>query len=111
MKRHSRIALAAAVIPMLGWHFPASADSTEAMCKFRKDGETRQNPSGPCSFSQRQGYVSITLRNGDNYELRPTEKADHFKDEKGNKVVRTVTGDGAHEYKWENKKIIVSWTP
>ncbi len=86
----------------------ALADTTEAMCEMRKDGETKQGATGPCTFSQRQGYVSIALRNGDRIELSPADKPDHFKDEKGKTVVRTVTGNG-QEYKWDGKKLIVRW--
>ena len=82
------------------------ADTAEATCELRKDGEIKQGASGPCTFSQRQGFVSIELRNGERVELSPTDKPDHFKDEKGKTVVRTVTGSG-HEYKWDGKKLIV----
>jgi hypothetical protein len=84
------------------------ADTTEAMCVVHKQGE-KKNASGPCDFSQREGYVSIKLRNGDSYELRPGEKPNHFKDMKGNKVVRTVIGPNSHEYKWDGKKIVVTF--
>jgi len=85
----------------------ALADTAEADCVLRKDGENKEGASGPCSFSQRQGYVNIDLRNGDRFDLSPGEKADHYRDQQGKKVVRTVAGDGSHEYKWEGKKIIV----
>ncbi len=86
-----------------------SADTNYSTCEVRKDGDTKQKASGPCTFSQRQGYVDIDLRNGDTYSLRPTDKPNHFKDQKGNKVVRTVSGGGSHEYKWEHKRIIVTF--
>jgi uncharacterized membrane protein len=70
----------------------ARADSSEANCQVRKDGETKQGRSGPCTFSQRQGYIDIDLRNGMTYSLSPANKADHLKDQKGNKVVRTQAG-------------------
>jgi hypothetical protein len=88
--------------------FDASADNADAYCEFRKGGETRQGRTGPCDFSQRQGYVSIDLRNGDSWELSPTDQANQFRDQKGNKVVRTASGS-SHEYKWDNKKIIVTF--
>ena len=87
----------------------ASADTDYSTCEVRKDGDTKKKASGPCTFSQRQGYVDIDLRNGDTYSLRPMDKPNHFKDQKGNKVVRTVSGGGSHEYKWENKRIIVTF--
>jgi hypothetical protein len=86
---------------------PASADTASARCEVRKGGETKQGRSGPCDFSQRQGYVSIDLKNGETWELAPADQANHFRDQKGNKVVRTASGDS--EYKWDNKKIIVTF--
>ena len=71
---------------------PASADNASAYCEVRKDGETRHGRSGPCDFSQRQGYVTIDLRNGETWELSPGERPDHFRHQKGNKVVRNAGG-------------------
>jgi hypothetical protein len=87
---------------------PASADTASAHCEVRKHGETEQGRSGPCDFSQRQGYVVIDLRDGEKWELSPAEEPQKFRDQKGNAVVRTASGD-SHEYKWEHKKIIVTF--
>ena len=87
---------------------PATADNASAYCEVRKDGETKHGRSGACDFSQRQGYVTIDLRNGETWDLSPGDKPNHFRDQKGNKVVRTASGD-SHEYKWDNKKIIVTF--
>jgi hypothetical protein len=108
MKAGKLVSIAALVLAAAGWIPVAAADTAEAMCEARKDGETRKGASGPCSFSQRQGYVSIDLRNGETWELSPRDKPNHFRDQKGNKVVRSVEG-GDHIYKWEHRKIIVSF--
>jgi hypothetical protein len=84
----------------------ASADTAEATCEVRKDGEAKAGQSGACTFSQRQGYVDISLRNGESWNLKPGEGANQYRDQKGNKVVRTVEGQD-HVYKWPNKKITV----
>jgi hypothetical protein len=87
----------------------AWADSTRARCEFRKDAEKQRGPSGPCTFSQRQGYVTLELDDGSEFELRPGAKPDHFHDEGGHKVTRKASGD-VHEYKWEGgKRIIVTF--
>lgn len=109
MIQMSACAAAIAVLALGAWSHAALADTSEAMCEVRKDGDKKKNASGPCDFSQRQGYVSINLRNGDDFELRPADKANHFKDQKGNKVVRTVTGANTQEYKWDGKKITVTF--
>lgn len=84
----------------------ARADTTEATCEVRKDGEAKAGQSGACTFSQRQGYVDISLRNGESWNLTPGDAANQYRDQKGNKVVRTVEGQD-HIYKWPNKKITV----
>jgi len=95
---------------MSGWTHIAKADSLEATCEVRKDGEKQKGKSGPCTFGQRQGYIDIDLRNGDTVSLSPTNQANHFKDQKGNKVVRTGTGSDRQEYKWEGgRRVIVTF--
>lgn len=98
------------VVSALGtWTGAARADSAEAMCEVRKEGETRKGASGPCTFSQRQGYINLDLRNGETYSLAPGSNANHYKDQKGHKVVRSPGASGVEEFKWEGgKKIIVT---
>ncbi len=109
--RKPGIAAAAVVVMTLGaWTQSSHADTADATCEVRKEGETKQGASGPCTFSQRQGYIDLDLRNGDSYSLSPGNKADHYKDQKGNKVVRTRSGGGSEEFKWEGgKKILVTF--
>jgi hypothetical protein len=109
MKLFSILSVACAALAAAAPFASASADSAEAMCEVRKDGDTKRGASGPCTFSQRQGYVDLDLRNGDTYSLAPGNKSGHYKDQKGNKVVRTSAGN-SEEFKWEGgKKIIVTW--
>jgi hypothetical protein len=97
----SLLLLGAVVVPQ-----PARADSADANCEVRKDGDKQKGKSGPCTFGQRQGYIDIDLKNGDTVALRPTDKANHFKDQHGNKVVRTQSGGSSQTFKWENGKHI-----
>jgi hypothetical protein len=82
----------------------AGADTASATCEVRKDGEKQGGKSGPCTFGQRQGYVDIDLRNGDTYSLSPGNNANHYRDQKGNKVVRTNSTAGSQQFRWENGK-------
>jgi hypothetical protein len=84
----------------------AAADTAEATCEVRKEGEAKAGQSGSCTFSQRQGYVDISLRSGDSWSLAPGDQANQYRDEKGNKVVRTVEGQD-QVYKWASRKITV----
>jgi hypothetical protein len=96
------------LIAALGVAQVAIAGSEDAMCEFRKDGDTVNKKSGWCTVSQRQGYVSIDLRNGTSWDLRPAGSANHYRDQDGNKVVRSNQGS-EQVYKWDNKKIVVSY--
>lgn len=88
----------------------AYADSAEATCEVRKDGDRQKGKSGACTVSQRQGYVDINLRNGDSVRLSPGGKSDHYKDQNGNKVVRISSGGSGETFKWENgKHIAITW--
>ncbi len=109
MKLIRTLMLSTALLGLVMTQTIAMADSTEANCNFYKKGELREKASGPCQFSQRQGYVDITLRNGHSFRLSPGNKPNHYKDQNGNKVVRTVKGNGDHKYKWEHKRIVVSF--
>jgi hypothetical protein len=84
----------------------AKADTAEANCEVRKDGERQGGKSGPCTFGQRQGNFDIDLRNGVTYSLRAGDKANHYRDQKGNKVVRTSSTANSQEFRWENGKYV-----
>jgi hypothetical protein len=95
---------------MFGWLSTAHADSNQATCEVRKHGEEKQGQSGPCTFSQRQGYIDLDLRNGDTFSLSPGDQPNHFKDQKGNKVVRKQAGGDTQVFKWEGgKKVTVTF--
>jgi len=111
MKKSALLSASLVTIALSGWLSTAHADSAEAHCQVRKDGETKQGQSGPCTFSQRQGYIDLDLRNGETYSLAPGNQPNHFKDQKGNKVVRTQAGGDTQEFKWEGgKKVTVTFT-
>jgi hypothetical protein len=110
MKSTTALSAIFLAMAMSGWIHIAQADSLEANCEVRKDGDKQKGRSGPCTFGQRQGYIDIDLRNGDTMSLSPTNQANHFKDQKGNKVVRTGAGGNTQEYKWEGgTRVIVTF--
>ena len=110
MKRFS-VVLSAAAIAGAAFSPPsARADTAQASCEVRKHGDKVKDASGRCEFSQRQGYIDLDLRNGDTISLSPGSQPNHFKDQKGNKVVRTQAGGNTQEFKWENgKKLVVTF--
>lgn len=102
------IGAAALLLSASGAAAPASADTAQATCEVRSDGKVKKDASGPCTFSQRQGYVDITLANDFTHNLTPGDAPNHYKDAKGHKVVRTVSGD-EQTYKWDDRTIVVSF--
>jgi len=89
----------------------AQADTRDATCEVRKDGDKQKGKSGPCTFGQRQGYIDIDLKNGDTVSLSPGNNANHYRDQKGNKVVRTQSSANSQTFKWENgKHVSVTFT-
>lgn len=109
MNAFARLPAVLAAVALAALLSTAHADSTEAMCEVRKDGSTWKGATGPCTFSQRQGYIDIGLRNGDRYSLSPASKSGHYRDQKGNKVTRTAQG-GTEEFRWEGgKKLTVTF--
>lgn len=103
----SLVALAITALPAT--YQGAMADSTKAHCDFYSHGDKKSDRSGPCNFSQRQGYVDITLANGRSFDLKPGEKANHFHDQEGHKVKRESSGGSNQVYHWKHKKIVVSF--
>lgn len=90
---------------------PGWADSASATCEFYKHGDKKHDRWGACSFSQRQGYIDITLKNGSTYNLSPRDDANQFKDQEGHKVARTQASGNRQIYEWnnDNQKIVVTF--
>lgn len=109
MKKFSLGALGFAAVALASWAPGALADTTEANCQVRKKGDLAKDASGPCTFSQRQGYIDITLKNGGTYNLSPGDRPNHFKDQNGHGVERTAAGGDSHTYKWEHMQIVVTF--
>jgi len=89
-----------------GW-----ADSSQASCEFYKHGDKKHDRWGSCSFSQRQGYIDIKLKDGSSYSLSPRDDANQFKDQEGNKVDRTQSSGNRQVYEWHNdqQKLVVNF--
>jgi hypothetical protein len=91
------------------WLLPASADSTQAECDMLRHGKRDAGDSGPCQFSQRQGYVTIRLKSGKVFELSPASKPQHFKDKDGKDVKLDAPDANSSTYIWDSKSIVVHW--
>jgi hypothetical protein len=110
MKKFLVAAVMAALVGATLTH-RAQADTADATCDVRKDGDKQKGKSGPCTFGQRQGYIDIDLKNGDTISLSPVGNGPgKYKDQNGNKVTRTSATTSGMDFKWESgKKLSVTY--
>jgi len=118
MNTFTRLSTLLIAMPIVAHYVPARADAYSqrgntfnATCEVRKEGDTRKGASGPCTFSHREGYITLDLRNGDVYNLVPANEAGRFKDQNGHTVVRTQSGNGLQEFKWDGGKHVTVTFP
>jgi len=90
---------------------PAQADTVTARCDVFPKGEDRATSSGLCTFSQRQGFVSIQLKNGQRIELAPDgTKPNAYLDANGKPATRELEDNGnIHIYRLAKQSIFVYW--
>jgi hypothetical protein len=90
---------------------PAQADTVKARCDVFPKGEDRATSSGLCTFSQRQGFVSIQLKNGQRIELSPHgDKPNTYLDANGKPATREFEDSGKiHIYRLAKQSIFVYW--
>lgn len=104
------LAIAATLLP-LSLMAPAKADTTQARCDIYPLGEDRATAVVPCTFSQNQGYVTITLEDGTTYELTPAaDRPAAYTDQDGNNVFREDDlGEAGLIYRFATESIYVYW--
>lgn len=95
-----------------GFSYMAVADCNAANCEVTRDGEFKKKESGLCMLTESGDSITIELRTGKAIKLVPGNKKEHFKDKKGQMVVREGVNKGkGKKYKWDNKKIVVTYAP
>ena len=89
----------------------AHADSTEARCDIYPAGEDHTDVMLPCTFSQRQGFISITREDGVRHELvSVVDSPGNYRDEQGRPVYRqSGLGDQGLIFRFEDESIYVYW--
>jgi hypothetical protein len=93
------------------WFTPALADSTEARCEIYPKGSDRMEKMVPCTFGQRQGYITITREDGVTHELTPVgDTAGNFRDQEGRPVYRqSGLGAAGLIFRFEGISVFVFW--
>lgn len=96
----------------LAWCTCLSADTTEARCDIYPRGADEASAVIPCSFSQRQGFVTIRRADGVVHDLRPEgDIVGNFLDEQGRRVFRQ-SGLGRAGLIWRlpEESVFVYWS-
>ena len=92
---------------------PASgiADSASAQCEIELDAPEAQIQRLPCTFSQRQGYVSIVVGDTDAYTLSPVGDAPgNYLDAESKPVYRQAgLGSAGLIFRFSDRVIRVMW--
>jgi len=90
---------------------PVLADTVDARCDVFPAGDDKATSSGLCTFSQRQGFVTIQLKGGQTIELKPNESTPNaFFDERGEPAKREMLeANRGQVYRLEKQSIFVFW--
>lgn len=98
-------------VASLGFAVAANADTVDARCDVFPKGDDKATFSGLCSFSQRQGYITIDLKNGTTYELSPSgDKPGNYVDKDGKPAYReSGLGKRGQIYRLSKQSLYVYW--
>lgn len=101
-----------AIIGLLAAPF-AQADSMRSECGFSDAKTQRPDTTSSCMFSQRQGYISIRIDGGSEFELSPQGDAPgNYLDQQGKAVYRlSGLGEEGQLFKLTNSYLFVFWNP
>jgi hypothetical protein len=104
----------AIALTSVGIALGAKADTVPAHCDLYRPGGAYPDFSSSCTFSQRQGYISIEmLENGAHYDFEPIPNAatGNFRDHYGNPVYRQAgLGDAGVIFQFADEyKLYVYW--
>jgi hypothetical protein len=91
---------------------PASADWTDARCDIYPAASDRLEKMIPCTFGQKQGYITITRDDGVTHELEPVGDASgNFRDQDGRAVYRqSGLGDQGQVFRFPDESVFVYWS-
>ena len=91
----------------------AAADTMRALCGFSASAGERPANNKSCLFSQRQGFISITLDGGERFEFSPVgDSPGNFTDGDGNAVYRQRgLGEEGQLFRLPGRYLYVIWHP
>ena len=90
---------------------PVMADWTQARCEIYPKGSDHMDKMVPCTFGQRQGYITITREDGVTHDLSPVGDAPgNFEDQEGRPVYRqSGLGNMGQIFRFHDISIFVYW--
>ena len=91
---------------------PSFADSTEARCDIYPAGSDHTDKMIGCTFSQRQGYITITRDDDVTHELAPVgDQPGSYHDQHGYPVTReSDLGDQGLVFRFPAESVYVYWS-
>ena len=91
---------------------PSLADWTDARCDIYPAGSDHTDQMIGCTFSQRQGYVTITREDGMTHDLAPIGAGPgSYRDQHGNEVRRELSlGDQGLVFRFPDESVFVYWS-
>lgn len=99
-----------ATVCALAWAGACPADTTAARCDLYPTGADHAAQSMHCSFSQRQGAVTIDRADGVIHELSPAaEAAGEYRDQRGQVVRRESLDDQGLVFRFPDEAVYVYW--
>lgn len=89
----------------------AKADSLKSFCAYYPNGASRPEAAMPCTFSQTQGFIYLSWRDGVQNVFSPVEgRLGVFTDQRGGEVYRQGTdGPADLTFQMERGAIEVYW--
>jgi len=93
------------------WTTNSHADSTDARCDIYPKGSDHASKMIPCTFSQRQGHVTIYRDDGVMHDLSPVgDTPGNFRDREGRPVYRqSGLGDQGLIFRLDDESVYVYW--
>lgn len=93
------------------WAGSAAGDWTEARCDIYPKGSDHAEKMIHCTFGQRQGYVTITRKDGVTHELSPIgDVPGNFRDQHGRTVYRqSGLSDQGLIFRFPDESVYVYW--
>jgi hypothetical protein len=87
------------------------ADTAEAACQIYPAGEDHADVTIPCTFSQRQGYITIHRSDGVVHELSPSDDSPgNYSDERGRPVYRqSDLDDQGLIFRFPDESVYLYW--